>query len=128
MDPLGLSLEPFNAVGEARTRSESDGPIDASGVMPDGTEFDGPSGLRRLLAADSERFVHTVIEKLLTYALGRGLEHYDAPTVRAILRESARDDYAFSSIVLGVVRSVPFQMRMSSDAPAPESTAAAARR
>ena len=127
MDPLGLSLEPFNAVGEARTRSESDGPIDASGVMPDGTEFDGPSGLRSLLAADSERFVHTVIEKLLTYALGRGLEHYDAPAVRAILREAARDDYAFSSIVLGVVRSVPFQMRMSSDAPAPESTAAARR-
>ena len=125
MDPLGLALEPFNAVGEARTRSESDGPIDASGVMPDGTAFDGPAGLRGLLAADAERFVHTAIEKLLTYALGRGLEHYDAPAVRAILREAARDNYTFSSIVLGVVRSVPFRMRMSSDAPAAETAVAA---
>ena len=127
MDPLGLALEPFNAVGEARTRSESDGPIDASGVMPDGTAFDGPSGLRSLLVADSERFVHTAIEKLMTYALGRGLEHYDAPAVRAILREAARDDYAFSSIVLGVVRSVPFRMRMPSDAAAPDTPVAARR-
>ena len=126
MDPLGLSLEPFNAVGEARTRSESNGPIDASGAMPDGTTFEGPAGLRSLLAEESERFVHTLIEKLLTYALGRGLEYYDAPTVRTILREAARDDYAFSSIVLGVARSVPFQMRLSSEAPRPESTVAAA--
>ena len=127
MDPLGLSLEPFNAVGEARTRSESNGPIDASGVMPDGTAFDGPAGLRGLLADDAERFVHTLIEKLLTYALGRGLEHYDAPTVRAILREAARDDHAFSSIVLAVARSVPFRMRLSSEAPAAGDSVAALR-
>ena len=92
--------------------------------MPDGTAFNGPAGLRSLLADDAERFVHTLIEKLLTYALGRGLEHYDAPTVRAILREAARDDHAFSSIVAAVVRSVPFRMRMSSEAP--ESAVAAA--
>ena len=128
MDPLGLALEPFNAVGEARTRSESNGPIDASGVMPDGTTFEGPAGLRSLLVDDSERFVHTLIEKLLTYALGRGLEHHDAPAVRAILREAARDDYAFSSIVLGVVRSVPFQMRMTPPAPAAEAAGAVADR
>ena len=127
MDPLGLALEPFNAVGEPRTRSESDGPIDASGVMPDGTAFDGPTGLRSLLVADSERFVHTAIEKLLTYALGRGLEHYDAPAVRAILRDAAREDYAFSSIGLGVVRSVPFRMRMPSDTAAPDTPVAARR-
>ena len=127
MDPLGLSLEPFDAVGKARTRSESNGPIDASGVLPDGTEFDGPSGLRKVLASEPERFVHTAIEKLLTYALGRGLEYYDAPTVREVLREAGRNNYSFSSIILGIVDSVPFQMRMSSGDPSSEGAVAAPR-
>ena len=125
MDPLGLSLEPFDAVGKARTKSESNEAIDASGVLPNGTEFDGPSGLRNVLASESERFVHTAIEKLLTYALGRGLEYYDAPTVRAILREAGRSNYSFSSIILSIVDSVPFQMRMPSGDPSSEGTVAA---
>ena len=96
MDPLGLSLENFDAVGRWRTLGESSAPIDASGMAPDGTRFDGPDGLRSTLLR-SDRFVSTLTEKMLTYALGRGLEYYDAPSVRAILRGAAQDDYRFSS-------------------------------
>ena len=110
MDPLGLSLENFDAVGRWRTLGESSARIDASGVLPDGTRFEGPAGLRAALLS-SDRFVPTVAEKLLTYALGRGLEPYDGPAVRAIVREAGRDDYRFSSLVIGVVRSAPFRMR-----------------
>jgi hypothetical protein len=111
MDPLGFALENFDAIG--RWRDESDGgiPIDASGTLPDGAKFDGPSDLRELLAARPERFVTTVTEKLLTYALGRGLEHYDMPAVRRIVRDAAASGYTWSSIVLGISRSLPFQMR-----------------
>jgi hypothetical protein len=110
MDPLGLSLENFDAVGRWRTLGESATRIDASGALPDGTRFEGPAGLREALLR-SDRFVPTVTEKLLTYALGRGLEYYDAPAVRAIVRDAARDDYRFSALILGVVRSAPFRMR-----------------
>ena len=116
MDPLGFALEPFDAVGSARAET-----IDASGTLPDGTPFDGPAGLRAALLRRPEIFVGTVVEKLLTYALGRGLEHYDAPAVRAVLRDAAQNDYAFASLILGVVESVPFQMRT---APAAETAAA----
>ena len=78
--------------------------------MPDGTKFDGPDGLRQALLG-SDRFVTTLTEKLLTYALGRGVEYYDEPAVRAIVRTASRDDYRFSSLILGVVQSAPFQMR-----------------
>ena len=111
MDPLGLALEPFDAVGSWR-----DAAIDTTGVMPDGTKFDGPTGLREALMRRPEMFVHTMAEKLFTYALGRGVESYDAPAVRAVTHEAGRSNYAFSSLVLGVVRSVPFQMRRAADA------------
>jgi mono/diheme cytochrome c family protein len=110
MDPLGLSLENFDAVGRWRTLGESSAPIDASGMAPDGTRFDGPDGLRSTLLR-SDRFVATLTEKMLTYALGRGLEYYDAPSVRAILRGAAADDYRFSSLIVGIVQSAPFRMR-----------------
>jgi hypothetical protein len=113
MDPLGLALEPFDAVGNWRTTSESDGPIDASGTLPDGTSFNGPRQLRQVLLARPDAFVSTVAEKLLTYALGRGLEYYDAPTLRALTRTVASDDYRFSALLLGIVQSTPFQMRRS---------------
>jgi hypothetical protein len=115
MDPIGLSLENFDAVGQARTLGESSEPIDASGSLPDGTKFVGAAGLRNALLTKSDQVVTTITEKLLTYALGRGLESYDAPTVRAIVRNAARQDYHFTTgLIMGVVKSAPFQMRMSS--------------
>jgi hypothetical protein len=115
MDPLGLSLENFDAVGKWRTLGESATPIDASGVLPDGTAFQGPAGLRDALLR-SNRFVATMTEKMMTYALGRGLEHYDAPAVREVLEGAARDDYRLSSLILGVVQSTPFRMRKAAEA------------
>ena len=112
MDPLGFALENFDAVGEWRTH-DAGLPVDASGVLADGTRFDGPAELRAVLAARREQFVETFTEKLLTYALGRGLEAYDRPVVRAIAREAAADDHRWSAIVLGIARSTPFQMRRS---------------
>ena len=112
MDPLGFALENFDAVGRWRARGESNDVIDASGVLPDGTSFDGPEGMRRALLRDPRRFAATVTEKLLTYALGRNVEPYDMPAVRAVVRAAEEDGYRFSSLVLGIVRSTPFQMRM----------------
>ena len=111
MDPPGFALEQFDAVGRFRTRTEANTPIDASGELPDGARFDGAAGLRAALVRTPERFVGTLTEKLLTYALGRGLESYDAPTVRAITRDAAHDDYRFSSLIVGIVRSAPFRLR-----------------
>ena len=111
MDPLGLALEPFDAVGRRRTPNETRAAMDLSGALPDGTVFDGPAGLRAALLARPERFVTTVTEKLLTYAVGRGMEHYDAPAVRAIVRAAADDGYRLTTLVLGVVKSPPFRMR-----------------
>lgn len=110
MDPLGLSLENFDAIGQWRT-ADAGHPIDASGVLLDGTKVDGPRELREALVAQKTQFVRAVTEKLLTYALGRGLEYYDGPTIRAIDREAAADDYRWSSLILGIVKSAPFQMR-----------------
>ena len=111
MDPPGFALEQFDAVGRFRTRSAAGTPIDATGELPDGTRFDGAAGLREALVRTPERFVGTLTEKLLTYALGRGLEPYDAPAVRSIVRNAAEDDYRFSSLVAGIVRSAPFRLR-----------------
>jgi hypothetical protein len=112
MDPIGLALENLDGVGRWRTLGESSTPIDASGQLPDGTRFEGPLGLKRALLARSDQFVTTVVEKLLTYALGRGIEYFDQPAVRTIVRSAARDEYRFASgLVMGVVESVPFQMR-----------------
>ena len=113
MDPLGFALENFDAVGAWRTR-DAGLPVDASAVLADGTTaFDGPAGLRRVLLDRSEQFVETLTEKLLTYALGRGIEHYDRPVIRAITRAAAEDDYRWSSLILGIVESTPFRMRRS---------------
>ena len=111
MDPPGLALEPFDAVGRWRTASQSQGDVDLTGVLPDGTTFEGPQGLKTALLAHPDRFVTTVTEKLLTYAIGRGVEYYDAPAVRAITREAATDDYRLTTLILGVVKSTPFRMR-----------------
>ena len=113
MDPLGFALENFDAVGRWRETGETGTPIDASGALPDGATFDGPAEFRNVLLSRRDEFVLTVAEKLLTYALGRGVEHYDRPAIRKIVREAAPSDYRWSSLVLGVARSLPFQMRRS---------------
>jgi mono/diheme cytochrome c family protein len=111
MDPVGLATENFDAVGRYRALSEAGTPVDASGGLPDGSTFQGAIGLRKAVLSRPELFVTTLTEKLMTYALGRGLEYYDAPAVRGITRSARAVDYRFSSIVLGVVNSAPFQMR-----------------
>jgi Protein of unknown function (DUF1592)/Protein of unknown function (DUF1588)/Protein of unknown function (DUF1585)/Protein of unknown function (DUF1587)/Protein of unknown function (DUF1595)/Cytochrome C oxidase, cbb3-type, subunit III len=112
MDPIGFSTENFDAIGRWRTR-EGDTEIDASGSLPDGTKFEGIAGLQSALLKRPELFVSTMTEKLLTYALGRGLEYYDAAAVRNIVREARAHDFQFSSLITGIVRSTPFQMRRS---------------
>ena len=123
MDPIGLSLENFDAVGAWRARdgdsvTEQGTPIDASGQLLDGTKVNGVVTLRQALLKQPEIFVSTVTEKLLTYALGRGLQPYDMPSVRAIVGDGARTGYRFSSLVLGIVNSTPFQKRVTVTEPA----------
>jgi hypothetical protein len=128
MDPLGFSLENFDALGGWRT--ESDGStVDATAVLPDGSRFQGVGGLRRLLLSHREDFVQTFTEKLLGYALGRGIGYDDLPAVRKIARDSSADDYRWSAIILGIARSVPFGMSTNApdDAGAPAQASAAAR-
>ena len=117
MDPLGLALENFDAVGAWRAESESGEPIDAAGELPDGAAFSGPADLRQVLLARPGQFVETVVEKLLMYATGRGLEYYDRPAIRAIAREAAADGHRLSALVLGVARSAPFRMRRAAAQP-----------
>ena len=112
MDPIGFSFENYDAVG--RWRSAEDGKrIDAAGSLPDGSKFEGVAGLRRALLSRPELFAGTITEKLLTYALGRGVEYYDAPTIRKILAGTEATDFRFTSLILGIVNSTPFQMRRS---------------
>jgi hypothetical protein len=113
MDPLGLALENFDAVGKWRTLGESSTPIDTTGVMPGGAAFEGAAGLRQALLG-SDRFVATLTEKMLTYALGRGLEYYDAPAIRTILGDTASGDHRLQSLIIGIVQSTPFRMRRAS--------------
>jgi hypothetical protein len=108
-EPIGLALENFDAVGTWRTE-DGDSPIDASGVLVDGSKVDGVASLREALVRRSDQFVRVVTEKMLTYALGRGVEYQDMPLVRSIVHDSAGSNYDFSSIVLGIVKSPPFQM------------------
>jgi hypothetical protein len=110
MDPIGFAMEKFDGVGKWRER-DAGGAIDASGVMPDGTKFDGMAGLKAALLKHPDEFVDTVAEKLLMYAIGRNLQYYDAPAVRAITAEAAKQNTTLASLVIGVVKSVPFQMR-----------------
>jgi hypothetical protein len=112
MDPIGLSLEKFDAIGRRRSVEEG-APIDASGGLPDGSQFADVQGLEQALLKRPEILVGTLAEKLLTYASGRGVEYYDAPAIRAIVRDARRQDFRLSSIVLGIVKSAPFQMRTS---------------
>jgi hypothetical protein len=111
IDPAGFALESFDAIGRWRTVDESFNGIDASGALPDGTRFNGVAELRAALVRRPERFVRTVTEKLLTYALGRGLDYYDMTAVRRIVADAAKDDYRFQSVILGIARSYPFVMR-----------------
>lgn len=110
MDPVGFSLENFDAVGRWRDLELGE-PVDASGGFPDGSEFVGVTGLEEAILQRPELFVSTLAEKLLTFALGRGVESYDAPAIRAVLRTAKQDDYRFSSLILAIVKSSPFQMR-----------------
>jgi Protein of unknown function (DUF1592)/Protein of unknown function (DUF1588)/Protein of unknown function (DUF1585)/Protein of unknown function (DUF1595)/Protein of unknown function (DUF1587) len=112
MDPVGFSMENYDAVGRWRMLEESK-PIDAAGGLPDGSQFSGVSGLEQALLSRPEIFLGTFTEKLLTYALGRGVEYYDAPAVRKVVREARTQDFRFSSFIMGMVKSAPFQMRRS---------------
>jgi cytochrome c551/c552 len=112
MDPLGFSLENFDGIGQWRTK-EPGGAVDASGQLADGSQVDGPAALRKAILAHPDQFVDTMTEKLLTYALGRGLEYYDMPVVRDIVHDAASNNYRFSSLVMGIVKSVAFEMKKS---------------
>ena len=127
IDPAGLALENFDAVGAWRTKDGGTrgAPVDASGQLVDGTQINGVVELRAALLREPETFVRTLTEKLMTYAVGRGLTGTDMPAVRTVVRDSARDQYRFSSVILEIVRSVPFQMRMK--APAGEGATSTAR-
>jgi hypothetical protein len=118
MDPIGFALENFDAVGAWREHEKGTGSarIDASGRLADGTAVDGAVALREAIMRDPGMFASTVVQKLMTYGLGRGLTASDMPVVRGIVRETARDDYRFSSIVLAIAESVPFRMRRASAA------------
>jgi hypothetical protein len=111
IDPTGFALEQFDGVGRWRTVDVGFQPIDASGVMPDGTKFSGLNDFRSILLANREQFMRTLTDKLTMYALGRGTDYYDGPAVRKIVRDAAASNYKFSSLILGIVNSVPFQMR-----------------
>jgi hypothetical protein len=112
MDPLGLALENFNAVGQYRAHDpDTLTLIDTAGTLPDGTPIAGPDALREALVARPDRFVQTFTENLLTYGLGRSLDYRDMPTVRDIVRRAAQDDYRFESIVLGIISSDAFRRR-----------------
>ena len=119
MDPLGFALDNFNAIGQWRT-TEAGFPIDSSAVLPDGTKFQGVADLQKILLSHPQQFVTVITENLLTYALGRGVDYADEPAVRQIMRQAAPNNYRWSSLVLGIVKSVPFQMRKS---PEPVTTA-----
>lgn len=114
MDPLGFALEGFDGTGAWRSRTEDNQPVDASGQLVDGTNVDGPVALRQALLSRPETFVTTLTEKMLTFALGRGVEYYDMPSVRSIVHQARKENYKMSALVLGIVRSTPFQMKRES--------------
>ena len=113
MDPIGLAMEKFDAVGRWRNVDEGGEPIDSTGQLANGTPIDGPIDLKAALIAEPEMFINTFTNRMLTYAIGRGLEYYDMPTVRAIVDNAAEDDYRFSAIVQEIVKSAPFRMKQA---------------
>ncbi len=116
MDPIGFALENYNGIGKWRALDDTGAKIDASGTLPGGTAFSGPAGLTQLLLTDRKTdIVGTFTRKLMTYALGRGVEAYDEPVIRSITRDAAKDDYRMSTLILGVVHSAPFQMRRAAE-------------
>jgi hypothetical protein len=114
MDPLGFALENYNAIGAYRDK-DGDYPIDPSGQLTDGTEFSGAEGLKQILRQRADAFAQCLVEKMMIYALGRGLEYYDGPSVDKIVAELAKNDYKFSVLVTEIVRSEPFRLRRGSD-------------
>ena len=110
MNSIGFSLENYDAVGRWRTVEEGQ-PLDTAGGLPDGTKFAGVSGLEQGLRSRPDLFVGTLTEKLLTFALGRGIESYDQPAIRKIARDAQANNYRFSSVIIGVIDSIPFTMR-----------------
>jgi hypothetical protein len=116
MDPIGFSLENFDAIGRWRV-TDGGSPIDAAGQLVDGSKLDGVASLRQALLKYSPQFVRVVTEKLMIYALGRGTEYYDMPLIRSIVSDAEKNNYKFSSLVLGVVKSEPFQINMKSSEP-----------
>ena len=111
MDPIGFALENYDGVGKWRDK-DAGSPIDASGKLPGGIQFERAAGLKKILVTNyRDQFEDTVTEKLLTYALGRGVEYYDKPAVRSIMRQAARDNFKISALVSAIVKSTPFQMR-----------------
>ena len=113
MDPLGFALENFDAIGRWRDRDHGDVPIDAQATLPDGTKVQGPADLRSLVLSRRREFIETLTGKLLTYAVGRGLEPYDMPAIREIMRDAAPSNYRWSDLILGIVKSRPFRMKRS---------------
>ena len=115
MDPLGFALENYDGIGEWRTK-DGGSDVDATGKLPDGTQFEGPAGLKKVLVTTRrDEFVSTVTEKLLTYGLGRGVEYYDMPALRAIMHQAEDNHYRLKDLIMGVITSAPFQMRRSAD-------------
>jgi hypothetical protein len=117
MDPMGFALEHYDAIGGWRVVDEFGNPVDAAGTMPDGANVEGLAGLRSTLLARPDAFVHTVTEKLMTYALGRRVEYYDQAAIRRIVHEAASQDYRWSSVIVGIVKSPGFIMRTASQQP-----------
>jgi hypothetical protein len=112
MDPIGFSLENFDAVGSYRTRYiEADSDVDSSGILFDGTSFTNTAGFRAAFQKHSDRVVHTVAEKMFIYALGRGIEYYDQPVIRDIVKKISADNYTWSSLIVAIAESRPFQYR-----------------
>jgi len=116
MDPIGFALENFDADAKWRSKHGGDGgvPIDDSAELWDGTKVNGPTELRQRLLYYSPQFVRMVTEKLMTFGLGRGVEYYDMPVIRSIVRDSEKNNYKFSSLVMGIIKSAPFQTRIKS--------------
>ena len=111
IDPPGFALENFNSVGQWRDKDPDGAPLDAAGTLADGSQVSGPRALREAILSRPDAFVTVVTEKMLTYALGRGLEPSDMPVVRRIVKKAAQNNYRLASIVMGIVESAPFQMR-----------------